>query len=219
MTASSASEQSSARRGALIVIEGTDRSGKSTQCSHLVELLESRGLAVELIKFPDRTTPIGQSIDRYLKGMQEIDDRVVHLMFSANRWECMSSMRRKLQQGITLIVDRYAFSGVAYSSAKGLDLQWCKNPDVGLLRPDQIIFLDIPPAEAAQRSDYGAERYEKLEFQNKVYQAFGRLRDPSWKVVDARQPLEAIKSQVGEIVLATVQTAGTTTLNDDLFGA
>ena len=48
------------------------------------------------------------------------------------------------------ICDRYAYSGVAFSSAKGLDLDWCKACDSGLPAPDCVIYLDIPVEEAAK---------------------------------------------------------------------
>lgn len=74
-------------RGAFIVFEGADRAGKSTQCQMLVEHLQAQGVAAELWRFPDRTTPIGKMINSYLTSQSDIDDAAVHLLFSANRWE------------------------------------------------------------------------------------------------------------------------------------
>lgn len=54
-------------------------------------------------------------------------------------------MEAKLKSGTSLIVDRYSYSGVAFSSAKGLDIEWCKAPEVGLLAPDLVMYLNIPP--------------------------------------------------------------------------
>lgn len=84
--ASSAMAQQQAR-GAFIVFEGADRAGKSTQCQMLVEHLQAQGVAAELWRFPDRTTPIGKMINSYLTSQSDIDDAAVHLLFSANRWE------------------------------------------------------------------------------------------------------------------------------------
>lgn len=68
----------------------------------------------------------------------------MHLLFSANRWEAVKSLKARLNEGETLVCDRYAFSGVAFSAAKGtLDLEWCKNPDRGLPAPDAVIYLDV----------------------------------------------------------------------------
>ncbi|XP_027187895.1 thymidylate kinase isoform X2 [Cicer arietinum] len=191
-------------RGALIVLEGLDRSGKSSQCSRLVSYLEGQGLPSELWRFPDRTTSVGQMISAYLTNASQLDDHTIHLLFSANRWEKRSLMEAKLKSGITLIVDRYSYSGVAFSSAKGLDIEWCKAPEIGLLAPDLVAYLDISPDKAAERGGYGGERYEKLEFQKKVAEHYKVLHDSSWKVVDACQPIEDVEKQLQEIVLACV---------------
>jgi len=74
-------------RGALIVLEGLDRSGKSSQCSRLASYLEGQGLSAELWRFPDKTTNVGQMISAYLTNSSQLDDHTIHLLFSANRWE------------------------------------------------------------------------------------------------------------------------------------
>lgn len=74
-------------RGSLIVLEGLDRSGKTSQSNSLVSHLKDKGVSVELWRFPDRTTVIGQMISAYLANESELDDRAIHLLFSANRWE------------------------------------------------------------------------------------------------------------------------------------
>ena len=132
-------------RGALVVLEGLDRSGKSSQCSRLVSYLKGQGISAELWRFPDRTTDVGQMISAYLTNTSQFDDHTIHLLFSANRWEKRSLMEAKLNSGTTLIVDRYSYSGVAFSSAKGLDIEWCKAPETGLLAPDLVLYLDIAP--------------------------------------------------------------------------
>ncbi|KAF2317470.1 hypothetical protein GH714_022583 [Hevea brasiliensis] len=168
-------------RGAFIVLEGLDRSGKTSQCSKLLPYLEGLGHPTELWRFPDRSTSIGQMISAYLSNQSQLDDHTIHLLYSANRWEKSSLMETKLKSGTTLIVDRYSYSGVAFSSAKGLDFEWCKAPEIGLLAPDLVLYLDITPEKAAERGGYGGERYEKLEFQKKVAESYRALRDPSWK--------------------------------------
>ena len=54
-------------RGTFVVFEGVDRAGKSTQCKLLAEGLRKRGREATLINFPDRTTGVGQLIDKYLR--------------------------------------------------------------------------------------------------------------------------------------------------------
>ncbi|KAG0306499.1 hypothetical protein BGZ98_002275, partial [Dissophora globulifera] len=162
----------------------------------LVAALREKGHKVELCKFPDRTTTIGQMIHAYLTNAKDLDDRAIHLLFSANRWEAMQSMKHKLRAGTHLIVDRYAYSGVAFSSAKGLDLEWCKNPDRGLVRPDLTFFLDLPTADAEKRGGYGEERYEKRDFQEKVRNIFLQLKSKEWVMIDARKSIQAMHYEI-----------------------
>ncbi|KAI8056325.1 thymidylate kinase-like protein [Gilbertella persicaria] len=190
------------QRGLFIVVEGCDRSGKTTQCGILVNKLKQAGMDTELVKFPDRTTQTGKMIDSYLQQKSDLDDRAIHLLFSANRWEAMKTLQEKLNQGTTLVVDRYAFSGVAFSSAKGLDLAWCRHPDVGLLTPDIVLFLDLNIDEAEKRGGFGQERYEKRELQVKVRKEFFKLKDNTWKLIDASQSKEQVEQDIWDIVQA-----------------
>lgn len=108
-----------AKRGAFIVLEGVDRAGKSTQAKQLVESLKRKRISAELITFPDRTTHTGKLISEYLSDSNcKLNDFAVHLLFTANRWENVDKMKKLLTEGTTLIVDRYSYSGVAFSAAK-----------------------------------------------------------------------------------------------------
>ena len=109
---------SAMKRGALIVFEGCDRSGKTTQVTRLVERLNKAGKPAVMMRFPDRTTSIGSVINSYLGCKKELDDHVVHLLFSANRWEVERDIVSAIKSGTTICIDRYAFSGVAFSAAK-----------------------------------------------------------------------------------------------------
>ncbi|KAJ3412058.1 hypothetical protein HDV05_001338 [Chytridiales sp. JEL 0842] len=189
-------------RGALIVIEGVDRSGKTTQCQKLIESLHSHSHPCKLVKFPNRTTPTGLLIHSYLQSTTHMDDRTIHQLFAVNRSEAMQTLQQDLEKGLTVVVDRYAYSGVAYTAAKEnplLPLEWCKAQDSGILKPDLVLFLDVPPEDARGREAYGEERYEKLEFQQRVRRVF--LEDMRgegcvWEVLDARQSIEALAEQV-----------------------
>ena len=63
-------------------------------------------------------------------------------------------MKALLDSGVTLVVDRYAFSGAAYTGTKeGFDLAWCRTPDMGLPAPDCVVYLTLNPDIAATRGD------------------------------------------------------------------
>ncbi|EXJ94005.1 thymidylate kinase [Capronia coronata CBS 617.96] len=193
----------SAPRGLLIVIEGLDRSGKSSQCQQLFNTFQSMGQKVRYTKFPDRTTPTGQMINSYLTGQAQQDDHSIHLLFAANRWEAAKSIEKDLLDGVTVIVDRYSFSGAVYSAAKenpDLTLDWAWYPEIGLLKPDILFFLDIASAEAAKRGGYGAERYETERMQARVRtlfkELFTRLDNVPISLVDAGRSMDEVATDI-----------------------
>lgn len=186
-------------RGALIVFEGIDRCGKTTQCTKLVEHLCAAGVAAEMWRFPDRTTAIGAAINDYLSNKANLDDAVVHLLFVANRFEKRAEMLRLLESGVTLVVDRYSYSGVAYTAAKGiphLGTDYCRSVEVGLPAPDLVLYMDISPEASAARGGFGGERYEKTDFQRKVIEQFKGLMDQQWARIDAVNDIDSIHNQI-----------------------
>ncbi|ORY71526.1 thymidylate kinase-domain-containing protein [Pseudomassariella vexata] len=165
-------------RGAFVVFEGMDRAGKTTQAKLLQQRCIEEGRNVKFMRFPDRTTPIGQMIDNYLKGQAEIEDHVIHLLFSANRWEALNTIQQALAAGTSVICDRYYHSGIVYSAAKQnplLSLSWAKAPEIGLPRPDMVLFFDLDEQVARERGGWGGEIYEKGEMQHRVRELFWGL--------------------------------------------
>ena len=196
-----------AARGAFIVFEGIDRCGKTTQSETLVEKLRSEGVEVCHMRFPDRTTQVGTMINAYLTGGVEIDDAAVHLLFAANRWEARSEIMTKLNAGCTIVCDRYSFSGVVFTAAKGtLSREWCMAPEVGLPAPDLVLYLDLTVEDAMQRGSFGEERYEREDMQRKVHEIFTTefTVRPRWTAVDAKRAIDAIQADVQRLARAEV---------------
>lgn len=193
---------SSSKRGMFFVFEGLDRSGKSTQSKMLTKKLEAEG-SVKWMCFPNRATPTGQLIDMYLRNMIELPDETVHQLFSANRWESASSIVETMNSGTSVVCDRYAFSGVAYSAAKGLSLSWCQTPDIGLPVPDGVFFLHVDESVGASRANFGDERYENQTMQSRVRNEFKQppLRaGVNWHDVDGAREIAVIHNEICEAV-------------------
>uniref|UniRef100_A0AAV1UW29 Thymidylate kinase n=1 Tax=Peronospora matthiolae TaxID=2874970 RepID=A0AAV1UW29_9STRA len=192
-------------RGAFLLFEGLDHCGKTTQTKLLHEALTSSSPSIPstVLHFPDRSTAIGKSIHSYLTSSAAMDDHAIHLLFSANRWEAATTIESLLVSGQHVILDRYSFSGVAFSAAKtGMSLDWCWAPETGLPKPDAVIFLDVPVAQTAARGNFGQERYEKMDFQGKVRQNFYAIMErttPKWHVVDATGTTDQVHLKVLDI--------------------
>jgi len=143
-----------------------------------------------------------------LTGRAQQEDHAIHLIFAANRWEAINDISADLARGITIIVDRYSYSGAVYSAAKdnpNLSLEWAWAQEVGLPKPDLSLFLHISPQEAEKRGGYGDERYETNEMQSRVRQLFeelfGRLGDSTVKTIDAGRSMDAVTNDIRSQVL------------------
>lgn len=127
----------------------------------------------------------GQAIDQFLKNSKDIQEsrELIHLLFAANRWSLASKIRQDLQSGTTIILDRYSFSGVTYSMAKGLEKLWSCTTEVGLPKPDIVLFFDVNPEKTARRNGFGDEVMECSIFQKLVYQNWNKIfEEKYWKV-------------------------------------
>ena len=180
------------------MIEGIDRSGKTTQKDKVVAALSEIGFSVEGCSFPTRTSEIGKLLEKYLQGEVELCSEAAHLIFSADRWQMQETIREKLEAGVTIICDRYVDSGLAYSEANGLDFDWCYESQKGLICPDLTIYLDIDPLFATAtrpRDPQATERNEDdLEFQRKAHDNFQDMNknNHAWVKLDASLSQEVL---------------------------
>lgn len=191
-------------RGALVVLEGCDKVGKSTQVKMLVEALNNHGIIAKSRAFPDRTTKIGEVLNKYLSKEIELPPEAAHLLFSANRWECSKDIIKSLQSGTTIIVDRYAASGAAYTAAAtNKSLSWCQKADSGLPQADLTILIKV--SEKTQNTrNWDGEIYENMTFQKKVSYNFDKLNDGTWKIVDGERDRNVIHKELLENTLNTI---------------
>ena len=204
------------KRGLLIVFEGLDRVGKSSQVKLLQNSLELlTGNKVFNQRFPDRDTTSGKELNSLLSNQKELNIKAAHLLFSFNRWEKMEDMKSKLLQGTSIIVDRYAFSGVSYSIANNCSKDYALVPDQGLLRPDLVIQLDMDIEEIKKRDGFGEEKYEKEDIQRKVQEAFKLFsKKIYWRKINANRSREEIHNEIVEIVKELLSSLETKSCND-----
>ena len=143
----------------LIVLEGLDGAGKSTQVRKLKEYLTERCGALEYIHFPRYDAPVyGDLIGRFLKGefgaIEAVHPQLVALLFAEDRHRAAPEMREALEEGKVVLLDRYVYSNIAYQCAKlpaGPERIRLRNwifdteyGDFNLPEPDLNLFLDVP---------------------------------------------------------------------------
>lgn len=179
--------------GKLIVFEGGDRSGKTTQ-SHLLH--ESIPDSV-LLRYPDRNAPIGQILNSFLSGQTQLLPSVSNLLFLAILWQTVEEIKKHLTEGRTVILDRYTASCYVYSLLRGIDEEQLKVLLAGMPEPSITFFLDVDPQRTAKRGDFGHEIYDTVEYQQRVRQEFLICpKDPSWVTIEASESIEEIHRQI-----------------------
>ena len=152
-------------RGKLIVLEGTDGSGKATQAGLLVQALQARGLACREIDFPRYGNPFAEPVNLYLHGALgnrpgDVNAYAASVMFAVDRF---ASYREDwggfYESGGIVIANRYTTSNAVHQASKlaeeerGEYLDWLFDLEyhrMGLPRPDLVLYLDMPP-EVSER--------------------------------------------------------------------
>jgi dTMP kinase len=159
----------------LIVLEGLDGAGTTTQARRLASHLESRGRKAHLTREPS-DGPIGRLIREMLIGKHEIADQAIAqstfgLLFAADRLDHLQrEVEPQLAAGVTVVSDRWYHSSLAYQGT-GADRDWITTLNARARRPDLTIFLEVRPEVAAQRRVAAGrvqELFEDLRMQHDV---------------------------------------------------
>jgi len=184
-------------RGSLIAIEGCDKSGKSYLCYNLRQYFDDHDKVV-FCNFPHRSSVIGRIIDGLLTHTDKATSQALHLLFAANRWEKQKFMLQLLNNGITIIIDRYVHSGIVYSLADEMDKDWTLNLSKGLVKPDLVLYVDRFVPNLSSTPD--PELFETVDFQLKAYELYNQINDSNWQKINAKKPLEDIMEEIIPII-------------------
>ena len=196
----------------LIVFEGSEGVGKTTQLRRLSEWLSARGAAVVAVREPGGTV-LGDEIRRILLDpASDITARAEALLFMASRAQLVErELRPQLARGAVVLLDRFFLSTYAYQGAgRGLSTDAVREANrlaAGDLVPDLTILLTLGAEEGLRRAGVRGE-HDRIEqaaagFHQRVAQAFGEFAQPEWQ---ARHP------ECGPIV--SVDASGTA---DEVF--
>lgn len=177
-------------RGLLVVFEGAEGAGKSTQLRLLADWLGARGSDVVAVREPGGTI-VGDEIRRVLLDPEsDIVPRAEALLFMASRAQLVErEVRPALDSGTVVLVDRFFLSTYAYQGAgRGLpesDLRTANAIATDGLVPDLTLLLTIPVSEglsrAMQRGEHDRMERAELAFHERVAQAFERFSTPEWQ--------------------------------------
>ncbi|MFZ0404499.1 MAG: dTMP kinase [Nitrososphaeraceae archaeon] len=195
------------RKGRIVVIEGMDKAGKTTQSRVLVSALRNKGKLCASLDFPDYSTPIGREIKSFLDGKRDYPDETKLMLLSANRWERKEIIDRTLSNGTILVMNRYYHSNLAYGVSKNLELDWLMNLDRGLPKEDLCIVLEIRPTISESRSKHAGDLFENdKDLLKNVYKNYRKLAKLfNWKIINGERSKEEVSRDILNMVLKFVK--------------
>ena len=198
------------RKGLLIVFEGTDGTGKSTQLQLLAETLRKRGFPVLTTREPTDGR-YGRKIRELYSDRGSVSREEELELFLADRKEHVDRVLNKaLAEGTVVLCDRYFLSTVAYQGAAGLDPADILSRNSFAPVPDLALLFTVPVETGVQRITEGRGEqlndFEKEAYLEKVADQFQQLDLPYIRRIDASESIESIHHKVLQLIQPLVET-------------
>ena len=207
--------------GKLIVVEGADGSGRSTQIASLVEWLETSGHATVQVGLK-RSTLVSEELERAQNG--NILSRTTLSLFYATDFadQLENIILPSLKAGFIVIADRYIYTLMARDIVRGMDVAWLKNLYGIALKPDAVFYLAIEPNELVQRNlaktatldywesgmDLGFSRdlFDSfVEYQTLMESAFRKLqRTYGFSIVNGTRAVDEVNAELKKKISAVL---------------
>jgi dTMP kinase len=207
--------------GRLIVVEGADGSGRSTQIAMLVQWLEGSGHATTQVGLK-RSSLVSEELEQAQQG--NILSRTTLSLFYATDFadQLENIILPALKAGFIVLADRYIYTLMARDMVRGMDEGWLKNLYGIALEPDAVFYLNVPPEELVQRSfakntaldywesgmDLGLSRdmFDSfMKYQIMMQQTFRQMQSTyGFNIVDGNRSVEAISAELRKKVSAVV---------------
>ena len=185
--------------GFLIVLEGIDGTGKSTQARLLTAALREEGRRVVLSREPTDGA-FGQRLRASANSGRLSPEEELQLFLQDRRELVETLIEPALQGGEIVILDRYFFSTMAYQGARGFDPQEIRRVNEEFApRPDLLLLLDLPIEVALDRigiRDGEANEFEQRESLQKCAKIFHSLQDGFVRIINANQSIEATQASI-----------------------
>jgi dTMP kinase len=184
------------RHGLLIVLEGIDGSGKTTQARSLLRRLRARGRRAVFFREPSRGK-WGREIKRLAARADSLTpEEELDLFLKDRRENVEKNLKPALARGLVVVLDRYYFSTIAYQGAKGLDPGRIRRLNEAFaVRPDLVVVLDVGARDGLARIAGRKKRdelFEREDYLVRVGGIFRGLRGPNILHLDGRGDRRAV---------------------------
>ena len=192
------------KKGLLIVLEGIDGSGKTTQARSLVRRLRQAGARTVRFREPSRGK-WGREIKRHARRAGSLaPEEELDLFLKDRRDNVERNLRPALTRREVVVLDRYYYSSIAYQGAKGLDPARIKRLNERFAaRPDLVIILDVGPETGLARISGRGTRDELFEHEDylaRVRAIFQGFRGRRFFHLDARHGKRALSREIWGLV-------------------
>ena len=194
--------------GFLIAVEGIDGAGKTTIAGYIREVLEDFGFRAEVLKEPS-DSEYGRAIKNAKSRFSP--EKELELFMKDRIVDVNENILPRINSSVTVIMDRYYYSNVAYQGALGIDPEEILRMNEEIApKPDLTILLDVSPDTALKRiSGRGKTTpFEKKDYLERVREIFLSIRSREIRVVDAEQPLDRVKEECYFLVLDLISSRG-----------
>jgi dTMP kinase len=156
----------------LVVIDGTDGTGKTTQAALLVKRLRQEKRRVHVADFPRYGLPSAYFVEQYLNGRygsaRDVDPHAAALFYALDRYDARRNLSAQLAHGAVVVANRYVTASLGHQGGKIAGrrarrrffrwLDWLEHELLGLPRPDLTVILHVPPALAQRLVDRKGRR-------------------------------------------------------------
>ncbi len=154
------------RKGCIICFEGIDGAGKRTQAALLAKKLRADGLKAKVYSYPDYDSEYGKVIEKYLHGRISLGRTEHFLLFLIDIMKDREAMKKEIENGTVLIMDRYFYTALAYICPSGLAYSRAKGfvEMFNFIPPSGVMYLDIPTALTAamkERKEGALDKFER----------------------------------------------------------
>lgn len=196
-------------KGILIVIEGIDGAGKTTQAEILLEKLEEKGFETASYREPSESK-WGREIKRKAALPDSISpEEELDLFLKDRRENVEKNLKPGLEEKKVIVLDRYYYSTIAYQGARGIDLEMLRriNEDFAV-RPDLVFILDVDAQKGLKRIENRKNKdmlFEQEEYLVKVRKIFRSIQGENIFLVDAQRPEDEISREVEEITFGYIE--------------
>ncbi|MFH1734627.1 MAG: dTMP kinase [bacterium] len=186
--------------GKLIVFEGIDGCGKTTQQLNTVTWLQTQGLQVLALREPT-DGPKGQQLRISAEEGRLSPEDELALFLADRKWNIDNNILPAIKQGRYVLLDRFNFSTIAYQGARGLDPEELQKRNEAFAPiPDLVLLFDLDPELAIERiktkRGETPNLFEKIDYLTKVREIFLSINTPYIKRIDATPAIADVWRQV-----------------------